>query len=183
MVLKLRVFVTKQLLSSTDSPESLLSPTAQAIDSTQHTEHTPNPIQNTDNSSQGNMPYIEDNIPLKPCIDTEKEFLSITRQLCRVTMDILNGEDVDTDTRAGELMEEFPFTSSLYLFGVTALRNKQLWINTETFLILLLEMLGESSTRLVNSQTWYNADSCSFAINSNVKQRLFFFKLVSQPFF
>ena len=76
-------------------------------------------------------------------------------------MDILNGEDVDTDTRAGELMEEFQFTSSLYLFGVTALRNKQLWINTETFLILLLEMLGESSTRLVNTQTWYNADSSS----------------------
>ena len=147
MVLKLRVFVTKQLLSSADSPESILSPNSDSIDPTHHTEHASD---NTD-SSNHETTDIEDSIPLKPSLDTEKEMFSLTRQLCRVTLDILNGADVDTDTRAGGLMEEFPFTSSLYLFGVTALRNKQLWINTETFLILLLEMLGESSTRLVDT--------------------------------
>ena len=140
--------MTKQLLSSADASDSLLSPT-QTLDATEY--NASDAVQNADNTS----PEItcktdtEDSIPLKPHSDKEKELLSLTRQMCRVTLDILNGADVDTVTRAGELMEEFPFTSSLYLFGVTALRNKQLWINTETFLILLLEMLGESSTRLV----------------------------------
>ncbi|KAI6661330.1 hypothetical protein LOD99_9998 [Oopsacas minuta] len=137
VVLKLRVFVTKQLLFSDtteSSPVLSLDPTDSSSPS--YSIHT----------------HTDDIIPLKQCVDAMTKEFSIARVLRDVTMSVLNGENVESNKRAGELMGEFPFTSSLYLFGATVLRNKQLWINTETFLILLLEMLGDSSTKILQGK-------------------------------
>ena len=128
--MKLRVFVTKQLLSSPDTTDSL--PLL--------------PCNSTESLLPSHTPFegIDDIIRIKHQIDTSNDL-----SFAHTVMSVLNGEAIDCSQRRDGLMREFPFTSSLYLFGATALRNKQLWINTETFLILLLEILGEYSTRYV----------------------------------
>ena len=126
--MKLRVFVTKQLLSSTDTTDS---PPLLSNDPTDPLSLSHTSLEDTD-----------DILQQKHRIDTSNSL-----PLTHMVMSVLNGGAIECSDRRDALMREFPFTSSLYLFGATALRNKQLWINTDTFVILLLEMLGDYSTR------------------------------------